>query len=123
MTGLATIPLWIAIPVACLVVVGSSLTLLGTIGLVQLKSFYDRLHAPTLGTSLGTGAIVLGSILLFSWQEGRAILHDIVIAAFVTITTPVTLMLLGRAALHRDRIEKSILVPDTKADPGRSRPE
>ena len=30
-------------------------------------------------------------------------LHEVLIGFFVTVTTPVTLMLLGRAALYRDR--------------------
>ena len=33
------------------------------------------------------------------------------IAVFVTVTTPVTLMLLARAALYRDRSEGSTEVP------------
>ena len=107
MTHLQTIPLWLAVPIALLLLLGSFLTLLGTIGLVQLKSFYDRLHTPTLGTSWGVASIALSSMLLFSWLGGRVVLHEAVLAIFVMITTPVTLMLLGRAALHRDRAEKS----------------
>lgn len=38
-------------------------------------------------------------------MQGRPVLHELVIGAFVMITTPVTLMMLGRAALHRDRAE------------------
>ena len=30
-------------------------------------------------------------------------LHEVLIGFFVTVTTPVTLMLLARAALYRDR--------------------
>lgn len=51
MTHLETVPLWLALPIALFLVLGSTLTLLGTVGLVQLRSFYDRLHAPTLGTT------------------------------------------------------------------------
>ncbi|GLS88073.1 cation:proton antiporter [Cypionkella aquatica] len=112
MSHLETVPLWLAIPVGLLLVLGSGLTLLGTIGLVQLKSFYDRLHAPTLGTGWGMAAIVLASILLFSWLEGRPSLHEAVIAVFVMITTPVTMMMLGRAALHRDRKENAPELPE-----------
>ncbi|WYK06296.1 monovalent cation/H(+) antiporter subunit G [Cereibacter sphaeroides f. sp. denitrificans] len=105
MTHLETVPLWLALPIALFLVLGSTLTLLGTVGLVQLRSFYDRLHAPTLGTSWGAAGIILAAILLFSWMQGRPVLHELVIGAFVMITTPVTLMMLGRAALHRDRAE------------------
>lgn len=122
MTHLDAVPLWLAIPVAVLLVGGSVLTLLGTVGLVRLGSFYDRIHAPTLGTSWGTGGIILASAMLFSWLEGRLVIHDLLIGLFVVVTTPVTLMLLGRAALHRDRAEGSRLVPPSMAvqnlDPG-----
>jgi multicomponent K+:H+ antiporter subunit G len=112
MTHLQIIPLWLAVPIALLLVLGSFLTLLGTIGLVQLNSFYDRLHAPTLGTSWGMASIVLSSMLLFSWLGGRLVVHEAVLAVLVMITTPVTLMMLGRAALHRDRAEKSPHLPE-----------
>ena len=112
MTHLQAIPLWLAVPIALLLIFGSVLTLLGTIGLARLHSFYDRLHTPTLGTSWGVASIALSSMLLFSWLGGRLVVHEAVIAIFVMITTPVTLMMLGRAALHRDRAEKSPHLPD-----------
>ncbi len=111
MTHLDAVPLWAAIPAALLILLGSGLTLLGAIGLVRLNSFYDRLHAPTLGTSWGMLSIVLASGFLFSTIEHRPVIHELLIALFVTVTTPVTLMLLGRAALHRDRAEQSPVVP------------
>ncbi|TNC47422.1 cation:proton antiporter [Rubellimicrobium rubrum] len=111
MTHLDAVPLWVAVPAALLIILGSGLTLLGTIGLVTLRTFYDRLHAPTLGTSWGTLSIVLASTLLFSSLEQRPVLHELLIGVFVMLTTPVTLMLLGRAALHRDRAERSAIVP------------
>jgi len=117
MIWMQNLPLWVALPAALLVVAGSTLTLLGTLGLVTLKSFYDRLHAPTLGTSWGTAAILLASMLVFGWTEGRLVLHELVIGIFVMVTTPVTLMLLGRAALYRDRGEGSAEVPEAPPEP------
>jgi multicomponent K+:H+ antiporter subunit G len=102
MTHLADLPLWAAIPAAFFLVLGATLTLIGSYGLVRLASFYERIHAPTLGTSWGTAGIVLASMLLASVDEGHVVLHEILIGFFVTITTPVTLMLLGRAAIYRD---------------------
>ncbi len=105
MTGVDGLPAWAILLVAALLVLGSSLTLLGTVGLLRLKSFYDRIHAPTLGTSWGTAAILLASLLSWFWGPDRIVVHELVIGICVMVTTPVTLMLLVRAALHRDRVE------------------
>ncbi|MFA7597341.1 MAG: monovalent cation/H(+) antiporter subunit G [Novosphingobium sp.] len=105
------LPLWAALIVGMMVLLGATIALIGSIGLVQLKSFYDRVHAPTLGATLGTGAILIASIICFSVLRSRPVVHEILIAVFVTLTTPVTLMLLARAALYRDRSEGATHVP------------
>lgn len=111
MIGAPDLPAWAAWLVAILIVMGAAITLIGAIGLVRLETFYKRVHAPTLGATLGAGFILIGSIVCFSALQSRPILHEILIAAFVTMTTPVTLILLVRAALYRDRVEKKIDVP------------
>jgi len=116
MTGLDDFPLWAAILVSLLLLIGSGLTLLGTIGLVRFRSFYERVHAPTLGTTFGAGGILLASILFFSVLQWRLSLHELLITAFVTVTTPVTLMLLARAAIYRDRTEGKDGMPEFKSD-------
>lgn len=118
MTALDSLPPWLMVPVALLLVLGSTLTLLGAFGLFHLKSFYDRIHAPTLGTSWGTAAILLASLLGWSWVQDRVFLHELVIGICVMVTTPVTLMFLGRAALHRDRMQGSGTVPASAAQTG-----
>jgi multicomponent K+:H+ antiporter subunit G len=108
---MAEVPLWAAVPIAVLLLVGAGLTLIGSLGLLRLPSFYDRIHAPTLATSWGTAGIVLASMGYFSVLGARPVLHELLIGVFVTVTTPVTLMLLGRAALFRDRSEGRPGVP------------
>ena len=105
MTHAAELSMLVQIATAILVVLGAALTFVGSLGLVRLKSFYDRMHAPTLGTTLGAGLILAASMLLFSATAGRPVLHEIVIALMVIITTPVTILLLVRAALYRDQAE------------------
>jgi multicomponent K+:H+ antiporter subunit G len=90
---------------ALLVLAGALLAFLGSLGLVRLRTFYERVHPPTMGTTLGTALILLGSILHFSALESRPVLHEILIGAFMTLSTPVTYILLVRAGLHRDRAE------------------
>lgn len=91
----------VALATALLVLLGALLTLIGSIGLLRLQEFYQRIHAPTMGTTLGTGLILIASMLLFSSLESRPVLHEIAIGVFMTLTTPVTFMLLMRAAMHR----------------------
>ena len=91
-----------AILTSVLVLSGAGLTLLGAIGLLRFDSFYARVHAPTLGTTLGAGGILLGSMLYFSVTGSRPVVHEVLIAAAMTVTTPVTLMVLVAAALGRD---------------------
>ena len=105
------IPLWAALPTALLLLVGAGLTLIGSVGLLRLNSFYDRIHAPTLGTTLGIGSVLLASIIYFSVLQTRPVVHEILIAIFIVVTTPVTLMLVTRAALYRDRREGTEGVP------------
>ncbi|MFG1357362.1 monovalent cation/H(+) antiporter subunit G [Xanthobacter pseudotagetidis] len=111
MTAAPDLPAWAALLVAFLVVAGAAITLIGSAGLWRLDSFYARVHAPTLGATLGTGGILVGSIVCFSVLESRFVLHEILIAVFITVTTPITLMLLSRAALYRDRVEENPEVP------------
>ncbi|MGG5823864.1 monovalent cation/H(+) antiporter subunit G [Falsiroseomonas sp. HW251] len=116
MTQAADLPIWAALPIALLLVLGAGLALIGTLGLLRLRTFYERVHAPTLGTTLGIGCVLAASMLFFSLLQTRFVLHEILIAILMVVTTPVTLMLLVRAALYRDRIEGSQPVPPKAGD-------
>jgi multicomponent K+:H+ antiporter subunit G len=90
---------------ALLILSGALLAFAGSLGLLRLKTFYERVHPPTMGTTLGTGLILIGSMLHFTVLESRLVLHEVLIGVFMTLSTPVTYMLLLRAALHRDGAE------------------
>lgn len=113
MSAAAHLPAWVLLLVAVLVLLSASLTLIGAIGLLRFKTFYERTHAPTLGTTLGIGTMLFASMLYFSVLQGRPVLHELLIAVFMTVTTPITLVLLVRAALYRDRYAGSDKVPPT----------
>ncbi len=106
MNGAAEIPAWVEIVTAALLLLGAAIALIGSLGLVRLKTFYERVHPPTLGTTLGTGCIALASIVYFSAAQTRPVLHEILLVLFALVTTPVTLTLLVRAALFRDELER-----------------
>ncbi len=97
------VPLWAALPAAVLLVVGGLLTLVGSLGLLRLHDFHARIHAPTMGSTLGAGCILLASILVSSVLAQRPVVHELLIAVFIVLTSPVTAMLLMRASIYRRR--------------------
>ena len=117
----ADLPAWAALPAGLLLLVGAGLAFTGSLGLLRLGNFYQRVHAPTLGTTLGIVCILAASALFFSVLQARLVLHAVLIAALTVVTTPVTLMLLARAALYRDRREGDRGVPPAPARDGDGR--
>lgn len=118
MSGVSEIQAISAFFTAAFLLLGSALTLIGSLGLLRLRSFYERVHAPTLGTTLGVGCIAIASIVYFSTLSGQVqvTFREVLIVLFVTITTPITLMVLVRAALFRDQTEgKNASQPDSRS--------
>ena len=99
----ADVPLWAALPAAMLLVCGGLLVLVGAFGLLRLNSFYARIHAPTMGSTLGAGCVLMASMLVSSALAQRPVIHEMLITLFILITSPVTAMLLMRAAIFRQR--------------------
>lgn len=97
------VPLWAALPAALLLVCGGLLTVVGSLGLLRLNAFYARIHAPTMGSTLGTGCVLIASMLVSSALAGRPVIHELLITVFILVTSPVTAMLLMRAAMYRTR--------------------
>jgi multicomponent K+:H+ antiporter subunit G len=101
------LPLWVTIPGTVLLVCGGLLTAIGSFGLLRLKDFYARMHPPTMGTTLGTGCVLVASMLVSSALLERPVINEILIVLFVVITTPVSAMLLARAAAYRGRAREA----------------
>lgn len=97
------VALWVQWVVAVLLVTGALLALIGAFGLLRLRNFFQRIHAPALGNTLGTWVTVAASVVFFSSLGGRPVWHEVLIGCFIFITAPVTSILLVRAALARDR--------------------
>ncbi|HLV43601.1 MAG TPA: monovalent cation/H(+) antiporter subunit G, partial [Aggregatilineales bacterium] len=66
MSELPALPPWAAVTVSALVLIGSVFTLIGAIGLLRFRTFYERVHAPTIGSSFGVAGISLAGIVCFS---------------------------------------------------------
>ena len=102
MTGLE-LPAWAALPAGVLLIVGGLLVVIGSLGLLRMPDFYARMHPPTLGTTLGTGCVLIASMLVSSAVAGRPVIHEVLITLFLVMTTPVSAMTLMTAAIARTR--------------------
>ena len=102
MNGIAQLPGWAALIVSLLLIVGGSIVLIGALGLVRLRTFYQRIHGPAITVSLGAGSLLLASMLYFTVARSRPVVHELIITVFVLLTAPVVSMMIMRAAVYRD---------------------
>ncbi|MHC8305570.1 Na+/H+ antiporter subunit G [Pseudomonas sp. PB3P13] len=100
----AELSMWVEIAVAILLVLSSLFALLGAVGLVRLKDYFQRMHPPALASTLGAWSVALASIIYFSALKSAPVLHAWLIPVLLAITVPVTTLLLARAALFRKRM-------------------
>lgn len=91
--------LWVQIPVAALLVVGGSFTLIGAIGMLRFGDFFMRLHAPTKATTLGVGGVVM-AMFVARLGDGDFALRELLISGFLFVTAPVSANLMAKAGLH-----------------------
>ena len=98
------IPLRVEIIVAALLLLSSLFALIGAIGLLRMKEFFQRMHPPALASTLGAWSVALASIIYFSVLKSGPVLHAWLIPILLAITVPVTTLLLARTALFRKRM-------------------
>ena len=108
-------PAWVEALVGALLLASGIASVLAGLGLVRLRTLFLRMHPPALASTFGVWAVAAASIVLFSALESRPVLHEIAIGVFMTITTPVTFMLLVRASVQRDRFGEGA---DRRGTPG-----
>ncbi|WP_448196829.1 Na+/H+ antiporter subunit G [Pseudomonas putida] len=104
MTEVLELPLWLELVTAALLLLGSLFALIGAIGLLRLKDYFQRMHPPALASTIGAWCVALASIIYFSWLKQGLVLHAWLIPVLLSITLPVTTLLLARAALFRKRM-------------------
>ena len=114
-------PLWIEAFVALLLLASGVLALTGAVGLFRYGTFFQRMHPPALAATLSAACVTLAWIIFFSVVERLPALYPLLINVLLALTTPVTTVLLARAALQRAR-EANADVPPTLAVKKRLRP-
>lgn len=96
------LPAWATLSISFLLVVAGFFALTGSLGLLRLEQFYSRMHAPTLGNTLSAFCLVVSILIMATVTEHRFVAHSLLISFFLIITSPVTAMLLMRAAIKRE---------------------
>lgn len=102
MTSAADLPSWAALAATLLLALGATVVLIGALGLLRLRTFYQRIHGPAITITLGAGGVLLASMVVFTAAQSRPVVHEVIIGAFLLATAPVVSMLIMRAAVYRD---------------------
>ena len=102
MSEIPELPLWAALPVSALLILGGVIIFTGALGLMRLPNFYQRVHGPAITITLGAGCLLIASMIYFSVLQSRLVIHELLITLFILMTAPVVSMMLTRAAVYRD---------------------
>ncbi len=86
--------------VTILLVIGGIFVLVGSIGLMRLRDFYARLHAPTKATTVGLGSLLFASMFYQLFTQGKFSISELLITLFLVITAPVVAHMLAKVAMH-----------------------
>lgn len=108
---------WAETAVALLLLASGVVVLLAALGLLRLPDFFLRMHAPALASTLAAWIVTLASIVHFSSRGGGLSLHTWLIIIVLSITAPVTTIVLARAALFRRRQAGDALPPPLGGSP------
>jgi multicomponent K+:H+ antiporter subunit G len=97
--------------VALLLLASGVVVFTAALGLVRLPDFFLRMHAPSLASTLASWIVTLATMLHFAARTQLPSVHTWLVIIVLAITTPVTTIVLARAALFRDRLAGAPLPP------------
>jgi multicomponent K+:H+ antiporter subunit G len=86
--------------VSLFLLIGAAFALIGSIALVRLPDFYQRLHGPSKATTLGVGGVLIASAIYFSAKVPGLSPHELLVTIFLFMTAPVSAHLLAKAGLR-----------------------
>ncbi|OMF26240.1 Na+/H+ antiporter subunit G [Paenibacillus sp. FSL H8-0548] len=93
----------IEIVVGILIMSGTVMSLLSSLGIIRLPDVYNRAHASTKSATLGILCILLGAFLYFFYTHGVSSIRLLLGIVFVFLTAPVAGHLIIRSA-HRSKV-------------------
>ncbi|HET9049071.1 MAG TPA: Na+/H+ antiporter subunit G [Chiayiivirga sp.] len=97
----------VEILIAAMLLTSSFFIVLGSLGLLRFRDFFQRLHAPTKATTLGVGCLLIASIFYHPLISGHSPPRELLITLFLFITAPISAHMMAKAAisLHLARSE------------------
>lgn len=93
----------IEIVVAILVITGTVMSLISSLGIIRLPDVYNRAHASTKSATLGILCILLGAFFYFLFTHGVSSIRLLLGIVFVFLTAPVAGHIIIRSA-HRSKV-------------------
>ena len=106
-----TLPLWAEWTLAVLLVISGISALLAAWDVLRLKDFFQRMHPPALGYTAASWSAALASAIYFSIVQEGLSLRSWIIVVVLSITVPITTVLLARAAMFRRRQQADSAMP------------
>src|SRR5690606_39803091 len=100
MNEIPDLPLWAALPVSALLILGGVIIFTGALGLMRLPNFYQRVHGPAITITLGAGCLLIASMIYFSVLQSRLVIHELLITLFILMIAPVVSLLLTSASVY-----------------------
>lgn len=97
-------PFWLEAVVSVLLVSSGVFVVISGLGFLRLPDFFLRMHPPALAYTFGSWCVTLAGCLYFSVLESSVVLHPWLIIILLSMTVPVTTVLLARVALFRRRL-------------------
>ncbi|QHS22841.1 Na+/H+ antiporter subunit G [Virgibacillus sp. MSP4-1] len=92
------------IVISVFLIIGTFITLSGSLGILRFPDVYTRLHAATKASTLGVAGVLIGAFLFMYFDveiiSGKLILGII----FILLTAPVSGHMISRAA-HNTSVE------------------
>ena len=71
------LPLWAEMLIAALVLGGATIALLGSLGLLRLKSYFERVHAPSIIATRGCWLIMWATFVFFTATGQGLVEHEV----------------------------------------------
>ena len=73
MSAAQPLPLWLDVTVSALVLLGAFIAFMGSFGLLRLKTYFERVHAPSIIATLATWCVMHATLIYFSAIDALAL--------------------------------------------------